>query len=77
MYSYIKDNNENNKTAKGIKNIVIKKDIQHKDYKHTLFNNKQMYHSMKTIRGDHRQLGSYSMSLIKCRCHALMIRDIY
>lgn len=36
-YSYIKDNNQNSKTAKGIKKIVIKKDIQHKDYKNTLF----------------------------------------
>ena len=37
MYSYIKDNNENNKTAKGIKKIVIKKDIRHDDHKNTLF----------------------------------------
>lgn len=33
MYSQIKDNNENCKTAKGIKKIVIKKDIKHEDYK--------------------------------------------
>ena len=26
MYSYIKDNDQNNKTAKGIKKIVIKKE---------------------------------------------------
>ena len=38
IYSYIKDNNENRKTAKGIKKIVIKKDIQYDDYKNTLFN---------------------------------------
>ena len=56
MYSYIKDNNENNKTAKGIKKIVIKNDIKHEDYKNTLFNNKEMYHTKKTIRSDHYQL---------------------
>ena len=28
MYSYIKDNDQNNKTAKGIKNIVIQKKDQ-------------------------------------------------
>ena len=33
MYSYIKDDNKNEKTAKGIKKIVIKKDIKHEDYK--------------------------------------------
>ena len=29
MYSHIKDNDENSKAAKGIKEIIIKKDIQH------------------------------------------------
>jgi len=33
MYSYIKDDDDNSKTAKGIKKIVIKKDIKHEDYK--------------------------------------------
>jgi len=52
MFSYIKDNNENSKIAKGIKKIVIKKDNKHEDYKNTLFNGGQMYHAMKTIRSD-------------------------
>ena len=58
MYSYIKDNGENSKTAKGIKKIVIKKNIHHVDYRSTLLNNEQMYHKMKTIRSDRHQLGS-------------------
>ena len=41
MYSYIKDNRTGSKTAKGIKKIVIKKNITHENYKETLFNNKQ------------------------------------
>ena len=38
MYSYIKNNDQNNKTAKGIKKIVIQKNIKQEDYKQTLFN---------------------------------------
>lgn len=52
MYSYTKDNMKNEKTAKGIKKIIIKKDIKHDNYKNVLFNNKQMHHKMKTIRRD-------------------------
>ena len=40
MYSYVKDNDQNNKTAKEIKKIVIKTNIKHEDYKQTLFNNR-------------------------------------
>ena len=36
MDSYIKGNGENGKTAKGIKKIVIKKNIHLADYKNTL-----------------------------------------
>ena len=68
MYSYIKDNNQNNKTAKGIKKIVIKKDIKHEDYKNTLFQNKQMYHTMKTIRIDNHQLSSYELNKVSLSC---------
>ena len=49
MYSYVKDNDKNEKTANGIKKYLIKK-ITHQDYEDTLQNNKQIYHSMKTIR---------------------------
>ena len=49
MYLYIKDNNECGKTAKGIKNNVIKKDMKHNNYKDILFNSKQVYHKMKAI----------------------------
>lgn len=48
MYSYVKDNDKNEKTAKGIKKYLIKK-ITHQDYKDTLQNNKQIYHSMKSL----------------------------
>ena len=64
MYSYIKDNDQVGKTAKGIKKNVIKKDITHENYKETLFNNKQMHHKMKTIRSQNHQLGSYEINKV-------------
>ena len=50
MYSYVKDNNKGNKTAKGIKRIVIKNNIKHEDCKNTLFNNKQSGSLNKPIK---------------------------
>ena len=49
MYSYLKDTNECGKTAKGIKENVMKKDSKHANYKDVLLNNKQVYHKMKII----------------------------
>ena len=64
MYSYIKDNDKGGKTAKGIKKIVIKKDITHENYKDVLFRQKRMYHKMKTIRSNNHQLGSYEFNKV-------------
>ena len=68
MYSYMKDDQKGGKTAKGIKKNVIKKDIQHENYKETLFNNKQMYHKMKTIRSKNHELGSYEINKVSLSC---------
>ena len=68
MYSYIKDNNQVGKTAKGIKRNIIKKDITHENYKQTLFENKQMHHTMKTIRSNNHQLGSYEINKVSLSC---------
>ena len=68
MYSYIKNNQKGGKTAKGIKKNVIKNNIMHDDYKETLFNNKQMYHKMKTIRSENHQLGSYELNKVSLSC---------
>ena len=65
MCSYVKDNDKNEKTAKGIKKYLIKK-ITHQDYKDTLQNNRQIYHSMKTIRSVHHQVGSYDKISLSC-----------
>ena len=68
MYSYIKDDNNEAKTAKGIKKNVIKKDINHDNYKETLFKGQQMYHKIKTIRSQNHQLGSYELNKVSLSC---------
>ena len=68
MYSYMKDDMNGGKTAKGIKKNVIKKDIKHEDYKNVLFNNKQIHHKMKTIRSKKHQLGSFELNKISLSC---------
>ena len=68
MYSYMKDNEKGGKTAKGIKKNVIKKNLTHENYKAVLFNNKQMHHTMKTIRSSNHQLGSYEINKVSLSC---------
>ena len=68
MYSYIKDNQEGGKTAKGIKKSVIKKDIKHENYKDILFNNEQIHHKMKTIRSEKHQLYSFEINKVSLSC---------
>ena len=68
MYSYIKENNQCGKTAKGIKKNIIKKNITHENYKQTLFENKQIYHKMKTIRSQNHELGSYEINKVSLSC---------
>ena len=59
MYSYMKDNKQGSRTAKGIKKNVIKQKIQHDNYKDTLFNKKQMRHTMRLIKSEKHRIGSY------------------
>ena len=68
MYSYMKDNDKGGKTCKGVKKQVIKKDITHNNYKDVLFNNKQIMHTMKTIRSEKHQLGSFELNKISLSC---------
>ena len=68
MYSYMKDNDKGDKTCKGVKKQVIRKNITHEDYKNVLINNKQMHHTMKTIRSNNHQLGSYELNKVSLSC---------
>ena len=68
MYSYVKDNGKNEKTDKGVRKYVIKKNITHENYKDCLLNGKQMLHSMRTITSDHHQTESYQLNKISLSC---------
>ena len=68
MYSYIKDNQKGGKTAKGIKKNIINNNIKHADYKNVLLENKQMQHTMKTIRSSKHLLGSYEINKVSLSC---------
>ena len=47
---------------------VIKKNITHENYKDCLLYGKQMLHSMRTIRSDNHQIGSYYLNKISLSC---------
>ena len=68
VYFYVKDNGKNEKTAKGVRKYVIKKNITHDNYKDCLLNGKQMLHSMRTIRSDRHQIGRYELNKISLSC---------
>ena len=68
MYSYIKDNEQSSRTAKGIKKNVIKKQLGHDKYKDILFNKKQMCHTMRLIKSEKHQIGSYVVDKISLSC---------
>ena len=68
MYSYLMDNWKNNKTCKGVKKDVIKKNMSHSNYEDVLFNNKQLLHKMNTTRSDHHRLSSYQLNKISLSC---------
>ena len=74
---FIKDGELINKTAyfkflililKGVRKYVIKKNINHKNYKDCLLNRKQMLHSMRTIKSECQQIGSYQLNKISLSC---------
>ena len=69
MYSYIKDNGEGNKTAKGVKKNVIRNDMRHVNYNDVLMNNTQMRHKMRSIRSVKHQLGTYEINKISLSCY--------
>ena len=56
MYSYVTNDEKGCKTAKGIKKNVVRNLLKHEDY--TLFNNRQMFHKMKSIRSENHKIYS-------------------
>ena len=68
MYSYTTEN-KNNKTAKGVKNNVIMKDLRHSNYLDCLQNNQIPQHKMRIIRTDHHVISSYQINKISLSCY--------
>ena len=72
MYSYevelLGGEIKNNKTCKGVKKNVVKRDIDHKDYLSVLQNSTIRNHKMKTIRSDHHVVSSYEINKISLSC---------
>lgn len=67
MYSYVKDNGKN-EDCQRCKKVYDQKEYRPQDYKDTLQNDKQIYHTMKTVRSVCHQLGSYELSKISLSC---------
>ena len=69
MYSYKTENKDcdhgtENKTAKGVKKNVIKRELCLSDYRDTLFNCTTMRHKMRTIRSEYHQISSYQINKV-------------
>ena len=69
MYSYIKEDKEEEKKLKGIKKNVVEQNIKQQDYLNTLFNMKQMHHKMKTIRSQNHLIRSYEINKVSLSCY--------
>ena len=63
MYSYTTED-KNNKTAKGVKKNIIKREISHSDYRDVIIDNKKMHHQMKSIRSELHQISSYQLNKV-------------
>ena len=73
MYSYLTEiepgKTKNNKTAKGVKKYVIKRDLDHSIYEDTLFENTKMRHKQKSIRSEYHQISSYEINKTSLSCY--------
>ena len=67
MCSY-KTEKKNNKTAKGVKKNVIRRDLDHSHYLDCLQNNTIMNHKMRTIGSDHHVISSYEINKTSLSC---------
>ena len=67
MYLLV-NNTKNNKTAKGVKKNVIKRDLDHSHYLACLQNNTVEQHKIRTIRSDHHVISSYEINKTSLSC---------
>ena len=73
MISYLTEielgKTKNNKTAKGVKKYVIKRDLDHSIYEDILFGNIKMMHKQKSIRSQYHQISSYEINKTSLSCY--------
>ena len=67
MYSYLVDNNSENKKAKG-RNRNVVATISHNVYKDFLLNEKCLRHSMNRIQSKIHRIGTYEINKISLSC---------
>ena len=68
MYSYMTES-KNNKTAKGVKKNIIKRDIDRSDYLTCLQNNTIVQNKMKAIRSEYHHISSYEINKTSLSCY--------
>ena len=76
MYSYLVDDNNEHKKAKGInKNVVAT--ISHNEYKNVLLNKKFLRHSINRIQSKDHRIGTYEINKISLSCfdHKIYIQN--
>ena len=67
MYSYLVDDNSEDKKAKSVnKNVVAT--ISHNEYKDILLNKKYLRHSMNSIQSKDHRIGSFEINKIYLSC---------
>ena len=69
MYSFVNwDDCKESRTCEGVEKNTINKELKQENYKNTLFNNQQLYHSMKTIRSVSHEIRSYEINKVSMSC---------
>ena len=66
MYSYLVNDNNEYKKAKGVNRNV--ETISHKEYKDVLLNKKYLRHSMNRIQSKDHRIGTYEITKICLSC---------
>ena len=67
MYSYLVDNNSENKKAEG-RNRNVVATVSHNVYKDFLLNEKCLRHSMNRIQSKNHRIGTYDINKISLSC---------
>ena len=72
-YAYLIDDDSKKKNAKGTKKCVIKRRLEFKDYKDSVFENKTILRSQLRFKSDHHNVSTEEVN--KTAISMMMIRD--